>query len=342
MTGKDESRKTRGPLLFEGDALAPDAPSVAEAPPVPEPDAPLSASQGAAMTRATGLAARGAGFGTLVLGALGGLVSLALGVAAWDFVMNLLTRNALLGNLALALVVVLLAGLMAICTRELSAILRLSRLGRLQARAVDPLARSDRVHAARVCDDMLGLYAGRDLLRLPARDLAARQSEILDADALMDATEAALMAPLDAAARAEVESAARQVAAATALVPLALADVIVALTANLRMIRRIAQVYGGRGGTLGSWRLLRTVAQHLVATGAVAVGDDMIGSIAGGGVLSKLSRRFGEGVINGTLTARVGIAAIEVCRPMPFSALRRPRTTRLVQRALSGLFGGAG
>jgi len=124
----------------------------------------------------------------------------------------------------------------------------------------------------------------------------------------------------------------------TALVPLALADVVAALTANLRMIRRIAVVYGGRGGTIGSWRLTRAVFSHLVATGAVAVGDDMLGSVAGGGLLSKLSRRFGEGLINGALTARVGLAAIEVCRPLPFRARRRPSVSALVSRAVSGLF----
>ena len=78
---------------------------------------------------------------------------------------------------------------------------------------------------------------------------------------------------------------------------------------------------------------------HLVATGAVAMGDDMIGTLAGGGLLSKLSRRFGEGVVNGALTARVGVAAIEVCRPLPFSRKRRPSVSALVSRALTGLFG---
>ena len=78
---------------------------------------------------------------------------------------------------------------------------------------------------------------------------------------------------------------------------------------------------------------------HLVATGAVAIGDDLIGSLAGGGVLSKLSRRFGEGVVNGALTARVGIAAIEVCRPLPFVAASRPSVTGIVRQALTGLFG---
>ena len=105
------------------------------------------------------------------------------------------------------------------------------------------------------------------------------------------------------------------------------------------MIRRIAEIYGGRSGTLGSWRLARAVMTHLVATGAVAVGDDLIGSVAGGGVLSKISRRFGEGVVNGALTARVGVAAIEVCRPLPFTRSRRPSVTGLVKRALTGLFG---
>jgi putative membrane protein len=146
------------------------------------------------------------------------------------------------------------------------------------------------------------------------------------------------MAPLDAEATREVEAAARQVATVTALVPLAFADVIAALTSNLRMIRRIAEIYGGRAGTLGAWRLTRAVLTHLVATGAVAVGDDLIGSVAGGSVLSRVSRRFGEGVVNGALTARVGVAAMEVCRPLPFGAGRRPSVTGIVRRALTGLF----
>lgn len=83
------------------------------------------------------------------------------------------------------------------------------------------------------------------------------------------------------------------------------------------MIRRIAEIYGAHAGFFGSWRLLRLVAAHLLATGLVAVGDDMMGSVAGGHVLARLSKRFGEGVMNGALTARVGLAAMDVCRPCP-------------------------
>ncbi|MNW13463.1 hypothetical protein D3C71_2114250 [compost metagenome] len=43
----------------------------------------------------------------------------------------------------------------------------------------------------------------------------------------------------------------------------------------------------------------------------------------GHGLASKLSARLGEGVINGLMTARIGIAAMDLCRPMPFRALKR-------------------
>ena len=81
------------------------------------------------------------------------------------------------------------------------------------------------------------------------------------------------------------------------------------------------------------------MATHLVATGAVGVADDMIGAMAGGGAVGKISRRFGEGVVNGALTARVGLAAMDVCRPLPFAVTTRPGTTEIVRRALQGFFG---
>ncbi len=182
------------------------------------------------------------------------------------------------------------------------------------------------------------LYAGRPELRWGLSRFSERDAEVFDADALLGLAEAEMLTPLDELARREIEAAARQVAAVTAIVPLALADVATALTANIRMIRRIAEIYGGRAGALGSWRLTRAVMTHLVATGAVAAGDDLIGSLAGGSVLSRISRRFGEGVVNGALTARVGVAAMEVCRPLPFSPGKRPSVTAVVSRALTGLF----
>jgi putative membrane protein len=223
--------------------------------------------------------------------------------------------------------------------REVLAFARLGRIDGLRRRAAQALEDADIKAARQVSADLARLYAGRRDMAWGLTRLRDEGAELIDADLVLGLAEEALMSAADQSARREIEAAARQVAAVTALVPIALADVAVALVANLRMIRAIAEIYGGRAGVFGSWRLMSRVIQHLVATGAVAVGDDLISSVAGGGMLSKLSRRFGEGVVNGALTIRVGIAAMEVCRPLPFTRLERPRVTNMMGRALAGLFG---
>ena len=323
----------KGPVLIDLDDVSDITPATA---PMVIDDAP----QGAAMQKVAALATRRASplakwFWSLLVSITGFVVSLA----AWNFVTDLTARHPFLGMVFTALLVLFACVLLAIALRELSAFSRLRRIDQVQIEATRAHAGADLPLARTVVAHLERLYGGRADTAWGRRHLAERAPEIMDADGLLDLAERSLLEPLDARAVQEVQAAARQVAVVTAVVPLALADVFTALTSNLRMIRRIAEIYGGRSGTLGSLRLVRTVLTHLVATGAVAVGDDLIHSVAGGGLLSKVSRRFGEGVVNGALTARVGIAAIEVCRPLPFQALKRPSVTGTVQRALTGLFG---
>jgi putative membrane protein len=303
------------------------------APPVPD-----VLPEGQAMQAVAALTQkRGSGLTRFAIWAFGALFSFALSVAAYDFVVGLLARNVVLGWAAFALVVVAVAAGLVLALREWAAFLRLSRLDGLRVRAMEARSSADLKAARGVVSGLVGLYGARGDTAWGRARLAEREGEVMDADALLALAERELLATLDAEARLVIEGAARQVATVTALVPLALADVATALVANLRMIRRIAEIYGGRSGSIGSLKLLRRVFGSLVAAGALALTDDMIGSVAGGGVLSKLSRRFGEGVVNGALTARVGVAAMELCRPMPFVALERPAVSSLVSRALSGL-----
>lgn len=51
----------------------------------------------------------------------------------------------------------------------------------------------------------------------------------------------------------EIEAAIRQVATVTPLVQLALANVKAFLYRNVKILHRIAHIYGGRGELLGSW-----------------------------------------------------------------------------------------
>lgn len=349
------SKKKRGPVVIEVDGKKPVASqaktktkkpktvaapatisSPAEAPPVPEL---LSDSYGSTMHTVTALAARKPSriwrvFWSVLLA----LVGMAISIAFWDFITGLLDRNIWLGRAALALIIILILCAVFLMLRELRAFARLRRIDALRADADDVLAGGTLEDARAFTTRIERLYRQRKDLGWALAEFKKHSNDQLDATALMSFTDHTLLTPLDKTATEIIERASRQVATGTAIVPLALADVVIALTANIRMIRQIAETYGGKAGSFGSWRLMKAVAAHLVATGAVAIGDDMLGSIAGGSVLSKLSRRFGEGIVNGALTARVGIAAMEVCRPMPLSKSTRPSVTSLLKRAMTGFF----
>ncbi|WP_147108617.1 YcjF family protein [Tateyamaria sp. syn59] len=326
----------QGPVLIEIEDEP--APKVAEAPPVPDVS-PAVAPRGDAMQMAARVAAaKPSRLGRLFWGLAGALLTAVLSAAAWNFVMAWIERAPLLGWAFTGLLAAFVLTLLVIALRELSALRRLTRLDGLRHDAAQALEQNDLAAARAVTDRLDALYRARPETEWGRARLAELRGDQMDATGLLALAEDTLVAPLDQAAEREVEAAARQVATVTALVPLALADVVAALTANLRMIRRIAEVYGGRGGVVGSWRLTRAVMAHLVATGAVAVGDDMLEPVLGGSILGKLSRRFGEGLVNGALTARVGVAAMEVCRPLAFAPGTRPKARNLVKQALSGLF----
>jgi putative membrane protein len=331
----------KGPVLIELEGEASPVVNVNTAPPLPDPVAPLA--EGRAMQSAAKMMARkpsflGRLFWSVTLALLGAVIS----IAAWDFAAGLIARWPILGLVVSGLLALFVLILGIIALREIAALGRLSRIDGLRHAASEALENNDLPAAKAVTARLGSLYKGREDTRWGRDRFAALAGDQMDALGLLAVAETEILHLLDAQAMREVEAAARQVATVTALVPLALADVAAALTSNLRMIRRIAEIYGGRSGLVGNWRLARAVMTHLVATGAVAVGDDLLEPFLGGSILGKLSRRFGEGLVNGALTARVGVAAIDVCRPLPFRVSQRPKAAQLVRRALGGLFQSSG
>ena len=268
---------------------------------------------------------RGGRWLSLFFAALGGIIALAIGVAVDNLVRDLFARNDWLGWLAAALTALAMLALTVLAVREIAGLLRLRRINRIHERATDAATADDRDAALVVVREIEALYRRRPETARGRAALAQHRGEIIDGRDLIGLAETELLLPFDESARRMVLSSAKRVALVTAISPRAIIDLLFVGSEILRLIRRLATLYGGRPGTLGFIRLARETVGHLAVTGGIAAGDSVVQQILGHGVAARLSARLGEGVVNGMLTARVGIAAIEVCRPLPFISGSPPR-----------------
>jgi len=266
---------------------------------------------------------------TMFWSALGGLVSLASGLAIVHLLEDLFARAQWLGWFGVALAAMVAIALLILVAREAIGLFRLAAIEKLRARAVTVIALDDRDSARTLVRELLAFSRPVARFARGRSALESHLSEIIDGADLLRLAERELMAPLDEEARQFVSSAAKRVSIVTAVSPRAAVDLIFVFITAIRMIRALAELYGGRPGMLGLLRLVRLVITHLAVTGGMAAGDNLVQQMLGHGVAAKVSARLGEGVLNGLLTARLGMAAIEVARPLPFMALRRPSMSDL-------------
>ncbi|WP_438748056.1 YcjF family protein [Pararhizobium sp. O133] len=263
-------------------------------------------------------------FGKLAFGALGLLVSLAVGLWVDSLIRDLFTRADWLGYLAIATAVIGLLAFLVVIGREMAGIMRLNAVQALKQEAIDASTAPTAKPARQVMAHLVHLLAAKPQTARGRSRLKETETEIIDGPHLLDLTERELLTPLDRQARTLILNASKRVSIVTAVSPRALVDLGYVIYESARLIRAMADLYGGRPGTFGLMRLMRDVIAHLAVTGSIAVGDSLIQQVLGHGIASKLSARLGEGVINGLMTARIGIAAMDLCRPMPFRALKRP------------------
>jgi putative membrane protein len=265
-----------------------------------------------------------------------GLLLLASGLGIANLIEDLLARAAWLGGVGAALAAVAVIALLAIVTREALGLARLAAIDAMRERAAAILVSDDRAAGRALGRDLIALTRRMPRLARARTRLEGHLGDIIDGGDLVRLTERELMAPLDEEARRLVGAAAKRVSVVTAVSPRAAVDMVFVLVTALGLIRRLALLYGGRPGTLGLFKLLRHTVSHIALTGGMAASDSLIQQVIGHGVTAKLSARLGEGVLNGLLTARLGLAAIESTRPLPFAALRQPALNDLARSLLRG------
>jgi putative membrane protein len=277
---------------------------------------------------------RGFRWGVLFWSAVAGLVLLGLGLGVTQLIENLFARSESLGFLGLAFAFVAALALAAVTAREAFGLIRLASIEKLHARAASVLLSDDRAESRTIVRELLKIAHQNPQLARARLALQGHVDDIIDGADMIRLAERELMTPLDAEARRLVSLAAQRVSIVTAVSPRALIDVLFVFVAALRLIRQLARLYGGRPGALGMIRLLRQVIAHIAITGGMAASDSLVQQVLGHGIAARLSQRLGEGVLNGLLTARLGLAAIELTRPLPFAALPQPSLPDLAKDLL--------
>jgi putative membrane protein len=261
----------------------------------------------------------------ILLSALSGLLLLGLGLAVENLIIDLYAIAPWLGWVALGLAVLAVLAFLAIIGREVAGIWREQKIESLREAAIDALAVKDHRAAKGIVSDLLSLYGSRASAAQGSARLRGLTEEIIDADDRLAIAERELLASLDLQAKRAIAGAAKQVSLVTAVSPRAIVDVAFVIFVAVRLLRTLARIYGGRPGLFGFLRLAKAAFNHLAVTGGMAVGDSLMQQVLGLGLAARISAKLGEGVLNGLMTARFGLAALSVCRPLPFIREETPK-----------------
>tara|TARA_R110002167_G_scaffold328713_1_gene535207 strand:+ start:66623 stop:67741 length:1119 start_codon:yes stop_codon:yes gene_type:complete len=127
-----------------------------------------------------------------------------------------------------------------------------------------------------------------------------------------------VLSKVDEKALAEIARFSTEAVVLVALSPVAVIDMLIILWRNLRMINKVAGLYGLKLGYWSRIKLIRQVFVNMVYAGASELIADFGSEMIGADLLGKLSGRLAQGLGAGMLTARLGVKTMQLCRPIPF------------------------
>ncbi|WP_058910246.1 YcjF family protein [Entomohabitans teleogrylli] len=130
---------------------------------------------------------------------------------------------------------------------------------------------------------------------------------------------------MDNQARREINRSAAESTLMIAVSPLALVDMAFIAWRNLRLINRIATLYGIELGYYSRIRLFRLVLVNIAFAGASELVREIGMDWMSQDLAARVSARAAQGLGAGLLTARLGIKAMELCRPLPWLEDDKPR-----------------
>ncbi|MBF0341806.1 MAG: DUF697 domain-containing protein [Magnetococcales bacterium] len=240
------------------------------------------------------------------------------------FLTNQYRLHPLLGVLFGGLIAVLLVILSQGVIRELLALRALRVQGALRNEAATLMTGGSFGNAPGLIRRLTDQHGHRAELQESLEAFQAMNQAHLGDREMLELFSSRALRPLDEAALRVIGRHAASAAMLAVISPLALLDSALFLWRNIRMVREIAGVYGLRPGPLGTARLMRHVAEGMLASGAgqlltktatEALGDTLAGFALAGA---------GQAATNALFTARVGLKCLRLCRPIPFPVTDEP------------------
>ena len=256
-------------------------------------------------------------WGATTISALVALISFIIVYESFELVAGYFNQSLIVGFIVLVLLAIIFVGFSVFIYREIKFLQKIERVDNIKKDLQYAVDTDDGFEAKIAIRKLLKLYEDRPDLKKQSERVERRLKEVIDGKDLIGLTEVDLLAPIDEQARKLILASSLRVAISTALSPRAFIDMFIIFGENFRLIRKIAELYSSSPGKVGMYRLIKRVVFAIAFAGAVEAGSTLITEILGVSMLTKLTRKAGEGVANGILTIRIGLAIVNVCRPCP-------------------------
>ncbi len=205
--------------------------------------------------------------------------------------------------------------------REYSALRQFKRQQRTQTKAKTilstELADHRNLNAKKLCED-ISAKLPCDLMSEHEQSWQRLTKDEYSDEELLQLYSREVLTKVDEKALAEVAKFSTEAVVLVALSPIALVDMMLMFWRNLRMIDKIAGLYGLRIGYWSRIKLIKQVFVNMAYAGASELVVDLGADLVGAELLGKLSARMAQGLGAGMLTSRLGIQTIKLCRPIPF------------------------
>ncbi|GEA50140.1 UPF0283 membrane protein [Vibrio inusitatus NBRC 102082] len=250
------------------------------------------------------------------------------GLSVWQLVDSFVGAFQANDFLSLSWTVLLTAGCVigaGALLRELLKMRRLRHQGDVQMKAQELYDNNDYGNAEKFCDALSKTMTASGVENVGLSKWAQHKSANHSDRDMLDLYQGYVLSPVDQKINKAIAKYSSEAAVMVAVSPLAAADMLLVAWRNISLINRIAKEYGVELGYWSRIQLLRLTLINMAAAGGTELAMDAGMDLLSMDLTAKLSTRAAQGVGVGLLTARLGIKAAQLMRPIAFSDENRLR-----------------